>query len=483
MRGRAHGVSATADVAAALSLIDPAPTPSATAAVLGDPPAGLAEALRARGYDVRAALDPDEVGCPEALFDLVVSPGTLGRMPWDRWALQKAHRALKPDGVLVLIAPNFRAASSPGDLAFLCVRAVRELRRRVMRALGGRDPRPRFAPRRYRIASLTATLASLGYEVTTCATRGLGWLAPLGIVGAAVHPFARRHLVRCRRLPSLFGLDPGRPWPEPESHTRAFERSRRGYLEDRGRWLERHPSYRPERVDALDPTAHRDASVLVLAPHPDDELIGCGGTLARLIAAGAQVTVVHATDGSEAASLWHADPAIRRTVRLDEARRVGAFMGFHALEFWKEDNAAFRERDARVDGLRDMLDRLRPTLVFAPFVTDVHEDHRVLSRMLARAIGDARGLPETCRVLNYQVWSLVPPNLYCDITGEAKRQEEALWMYETAMKVDDYVHFCEDRNFYDAITLTGRTGFVEAFYAIPARGYPDLVATGGDADD
>jgi hypothetical protein len=45
------------------------------------------------------------------------------------------------------------------------------------------------------------------------------------------------------------------------------------------------------------------------------------------------------------------------------------------------------------------------------------------------------------------------------------------------MKVDDYVHFCQDRNYHDAVAVTGRPGFVESFFATPAGAYPGLAAT------
>jgi LmbE family N-acetylglucosaminyl deacetylase len=152
-------------------------------------------------------------------------------------------------------------------------------------------------------------------------------------------------------------------------------------------------------------------------------------------------------------------------------------MGFESLIFWEEDNAHFREREERVRELSELLYRSKPRLIFTPFVTDVHPDHRVLSRMLARAIRDAGRVLESSRVLSYQVWSAVPPNLYCDIRDVVEHQERALMLYSTAMKVDDYVHFCQDRNYHDAVTVAGRPGFVECFFASSAGAYPDLAAT------
>jgi LmbE family N-acetylglucosaminyl deacetylase len=285
----------------------------------------------------------------------------------------------------LLAVPNFQSLTAP-DARVHRLRALRALGLSARRALGLPPPRERFAGRRYRRRDLVRMLEHVGYVVEAQAAVQAGWLAPIArALPGGVDRAGRTHLMSCRCGPSLFGVDPARPYPDPEAHRREFERTHERYLADRNRWLARHPGLAPATVQTLDPSSFRDREVLVLSPHPDDELIGCGGTLAKLVAHGARVTIVHATDGSEAASLWHARPELRRTVRLDEAGRVGELMGFASLVFWKEDNAAFVASQARVRELTELLERLRPALIFTPFVTDIHPDHRVLSRMLARA--------------------------------------------------------------------------------------------------
>jgi LmbE family N-acetylglucosaminyl deacetylase len=431
--------------------------------------------LAARGYEVQVRDQMAEVSLAPGSIDLVVAAGWLERCPWDRWALQLCHHALAEGGRLVLAVPNFQNLVAPDGLAFIASRALRALGLRALRALGIPPPRERFTARRYRRRDLVRMLEQLGYVVEAQSAVAVGWLAPIArALPGGTDRAGRTHLMSCRRGPSLFGVDPARPWPYAETHRREFERTHQRYLADRDRWLERRPALRPTAVETFDPAAFGGRDVLVLCPHPDDELIGCGGTLAKLIAQGARVTILHATDGSEAASLWHAPPEVRRTVRLEEAQRVSELMGFASLVFWKEDNAAFTLREERVRELAELLGRLRPALIFTPFVTDIHPDHRVLSRMLGRAIEAVPDAVEDTRVLNYQVWSAAPANLYCEITTEVGLHERALLVYATAMKVDDYVHFCQDRNHYDALVVAGRPGFVECFFAVPAKTFPML---------
>jgi LmbE family N-acetylglucosaminyl deacetylase len=423
--------------------------------------------LGARGCEVTLQ-DGNTLPAFEGGFDIALVTDAIEHAQWDRWLLQRVHLALGDHGHLVLVATNLTALGSVSDIGFIAGRVLKQIRIRLRASIGLPPARGTFTGRRYRSRDLGLMLDSLGFRVLETSASGGAWPG-----GSGLH---RRHVLICERGPSLFGLDPRRPFPPPALHAARFEPTQRRFIEDRRRWLARHRDHAHQRSKAFDPTGYRDAEVLVLSPHPDDEVIGCGGTLARLIGAGARVTVIHATDGSEAASLWNAEPSVRRTVRLDEATEVGRAMGFAAVELWREDNAAFQLRDELVARLARTLADLRPRLIFVPFVTDIHPDHRTLSRILAAALAT---VSIEADVLNYQVWSLVPRQTHCIVTDEMHRLERVTLLYETAMKVEDYVHFCQDRNYHNAYTRGLDACFAEVFYQVPAREYAALLATVG----
>ena len=79
------------------------------------------------------------------------------------------------------------------------------------------------------------------------------------------------------------------------------------------------------------------------------------------------------------------------------------------------------------------------------------------------------------RVLNYEIWGLVPRNLYCEISDVVRQHERALLLYATAMRTVDYVHRCQDRNYYNSYTLAGVRGFAEAFFELDAPSCAALV--------
>ncbi len=176
----------------------------------------------------------------------------------------------------------------------------------------------------------------------------------------------------------------------------------------------------------LDPDQALQGRIVVVAPHMDDELIGCGATLASLSRPD-RAFVVYATDGSrspESPLPW------RRVDRaaLARARREEALEGLEALGV-PSTNARFlalpdgrlrRRRSALALELARVLDEIRPQFVLAPFRFDGHPDHLAVSRTVrdlheapggARGADNGRAAEQAWRALEYFVysrWRLLP---------------------------------------------------------------------------
>jgi len=429
---------------------------------LGPEAPPLAISLRERGHEV---VEPGSDQGEHALgtvarsspgtFDVVLALGFIERLRWDRWALQQIHRVLRVGGLLLLAVPDLYSLRSLADPRYVAAKLAKVLPR--LRGTGPAAGPAREPVRSYAAGRLRATLARLGYE-------------PLRWLGLAVRPaqgLASRgtwppthHLVLAKRGPSAPGTGPAAP--DPTAEKRRFEAENRAFLSLRDRWRREH-TLSGTAPRALEPGSFAGTRILVLAPHPDDEIIGCGGTLLRLAVAGARVTVLQATDGSASVALDDAPPALQRTIRLAEAGAVAEAAGFEPPLFWNEDNRAFRPRDDLVERLRGTLREIGPALIFTPFIADIHPDHLTLNRILAAALDGFSA--SDVRVLGYEVWSLTPANLWCDISSRMGDVERLLLLYETAMKVDDFIHMCSTRNRYHALTLGGGPGYAEAFYA------------------
>ncbi|MGE3880112.1 MAG: PIG-L deacetylase family protein [Planctomycetota bacterium] len=144
---------------------------------------------------------------------------------------------------------------------------------------------------------------------------------------------------------------------------------------------------------------------LVVAPHPDDETLGCGGTIARLRALGARVDVVVCTDGSR--SHRHLmPPGELRTRRAEEVVRACAVLGVeraHVHRLGIEDGElAGHEMDA-AKAIAEILATGSFQRVVLPFLDDGVADHEAAHRAGISAMTlahNARG----CELWEYPIW-------------------------------------------------------------------------------
>lgn len=172
----------------------------------------------------------------------------------------------------------------------------------------------------------------------------------------------------------------------------------------------------------LDP-AELPKRVLVVAPHPDDEVLGCGGALAHHAARGDAVRVVFLTDGG---GELEGDARTREVERrAAEARAAAAALGGVEVEFLGLADRRVGACYDLVERLRDALEGFAPGLVYAPSPWENHADHRAASQAVSAAL--VRG-PER-RVLFYGVNTPVPSGVLIDTTRTAERKYAALACY------------------------------------------------------
>jgi LmbE family N-acetylglucosaminyl deacetylase len=145
-------------------------------------------------------------------------------------------------------------------------------------------------------------------------------------------------------------------------------------------------------------------SCLVVAPHPDDETLGCGATIARVARAGHEVRIVVVSDGRNSHPSSTTTPEelaqLRRTEVFDACRILGVpaegvvWLGF-------EDGRLGREAPAIARQLATVVTEFKPRHVLAPSPVDEHPDHRALASVIRRLVieGTVR-----CPVYEYPVW-------------------------------------------------------------------------------
>ncbi|MBT4084362.1 MAG: hypothetical protein HOE83_11320, partial [Alphaproteobacteria bacterium] len=176
------------------------------------------------------------------------------------------------------------------------------------------------------------------------------------------------------------------------------------------------------------PTVKR---VLVVAPHPDDEVIGPGGTLIGAIDAGAKVHVVYLTSGSMEAD--------GMGIREAEAQAAAAYLNYTTkfLRLPSLRESAGME-DAKV--LAEAIGEFDPEILFIPFFTDDHIEHRRASELLLMGLS-ANAVNGDLEIWAYQVYSSLIANVVVDVTANIERKSEAIRLFASQAKSRDWVHF------------------------------------------
>lgn len=214
------------------------------------------------------------------------------------------------------------------------------------------------------------------------------------------------------------------------------------------------------------------ARILVLAAHPDDEVLGAGGTIALNAPTAQAMRIWIATDGTKQKGAEAQGEAAYGEKRREEARRAAVILGAEPPLF-----ASFPDRgltDLRADveaAIARQIVEFGPDLVLAPSPVEIHPDHRALAEALYLAVARSRREDPDydrfrfLRIAFYEVSHPLLPNALVDICTTARKKEEAFAVYASQQAVRDYATAMNALNLYRRLTLEG-TGPVEAFRVI-----------------
>lgn len=184
--------------------------------------------------------------------------------------------------------------------------------------------------------------------------------------------------------------------------------------------------------------------VLVVAAHPDDEVLGCGGTIARLAAAGREVHVLLLADGES--SRLQANSAEILAARNAAAEAAGRMLGCSSTETLTLPDNRMDEL-ALLDVVRQVetrVERLRPAMVLTHHSGDVNIDHRIAHEACVVACRPVPGHPVR-ELLFFEIpssteWrppasaAVFAPNYFVDISAVLDRKMAALEAYASELR-------------------------------------------------
>ncbi len=181
---------------------------------------------------------------------------------------------------------------------------------------------------------------------------------------------------------------------------------------------------------------------LVIAPHPDDEVLGCGGTIARLANLGCEVHVAIVTRGTPPRFNEARSAAVET-----EARAAHDLLGVHRAHFMGFPAAELDQvPHAELNGaMQKLVAEINPDTIFLPFIGDVHLDHQLIftSGMVAARPRNAQ-FPariyayETLSETNWFAPNVTPafvPNVFIDITGFLEMKLSAFKLFRSQVQI------------------------------------------------
>jgi LmbE family N-acetylglucosaminyl deacetylase len=225
--------------------------------------------------------------------------------------------------------------------------------------------------------------------------------------------------------------------------------------------------------------------VMVLAPHMDDEVVGCGGVLRLHALGGARISVIFLTDGGASdprlADSRQSDDRLRdeRAVlcarRKREAAEAAKILGYEDQVFLDRPDGRLAVDDDLVREVAELVSRFDPEIIYYPCALELHPDHWQASRLLAKLpqAGDYAISGQT-RCRGYEAWTPLLPNKVADISDVLEAKLEALKVFESQLEHVDYVHTTVGLNAYRSVNQGGR-GHCEAFYECSAAEHAELV--------
>jgi LmbE family N-acetylglucosaminyl deacetylase/glycosyltransferase involved in cell wall biosynthesis/GT2 family glycosyltransferase len=223
----------------------------------------------------------------------------------------------------------------------------------------------------------------------------------------------------------------------------------------------RHTTDRAEESSLIPMTATALPSarrVLVLAPHADDEVFGCGASLHLLAHAGAAITVIIATDGAHGGAESDAE-------REAESCAAAKVLGYPAPSFWRLPDRGVRYGEALVTRIRDAIESTDAELVFAPALSELHPDHQTVALTTAEAV---RRIGGERRIAFYEVSAPLVPNTLIDITSAEHVKQAAMTCFRSQLTRQRYDEHIAGLNRYRSYTLGDGVRAAEAFFIVTA---------------
>jgi LmbE family N-acetylglucosaminyl deacetylase len=203
--------------------------------------------------------------------------------------------------------------------------------------------------------------------------------------------------------------------------------------------------------------------MLCLAPHPDDEVLGCGGLLSMASNQGLRVHTVIVTDGDQGLG----KPIVsENNPRLNESVNAALVLGLSEPEFWHWPDRQIRYNTPLIASILNALRQHTPDWVLLPALTEPHPDHQAL------ALAGMAALVESaldCELLFYEAGAPLSPNTLFDFTATCERKWSALECFVSQEELHPYKRHAMAMATMRALGMGNNVKAAEGFWQTNAK--------------
>ncbi|MGD9848330.1 MAG: glycosyltransferase [Desulfuromonas sp.] len=200
---------------------------------------------------------------------------------------------------------------------------------------------------------------------------------------------------------------------------------------------------------------------LVFAPHPDDEIFGCGGTICLLQAAGVKVEVHILTNGACGGDNSAGDLS---AVRLKESCSALGLLGIAEPDCWQLPDRGLRYGEILISRVLSVIERASAELIFFPSPVELHPDHQVMAFVGLEII---RRSANGVRVAFFEIGAaLQQPNCLIDISSVAQSKQQAMTCFASQLTEQPYVDRINGLNLFRSFSLGADVSHAEAFFLV-----------------
>jgi LmbE family N-acetylglucosaminyl deacetylase len=206
-------------------------------------------------------------------------------------------------------------------------------------------------------------------------------------------------------------------------------------------------------------------NVLVLAPHPDDEVFGCGGSVALYAQTGVKVQPYILTDGGGYLTGTERNAAV--ALRRKESCRAAQILGTAAPTFGPWQDRQLSTAENLTGHLSALIQATAPDVVLAPSLWEIHPDHRATAWAAIRAVSETYQVRGSAPLLAfYEVGAPLRPSHLIDISAVLGLKRQAMGTFVSQLTHQRYDVHIAALNTFRTYSLAGDVAAAEAFILV-----------------